>query len=126
MEGYKILLDVAKDQTGLEDFGSDSFLEGLEILVQALRKEANLNAQGDSVLRERILGHLTQRLQVEDWYRRFPEIEDVPLSAPLIGVSLPRTGSTALSFLLAQDPNARTLRPQYGSKKNSRIRAHGR
>ena len=110
MEGYKILLDVAKDQTGLEDFGSDSFLEGLEILVQALRKEANLNAQGDSVLRERILGHLTQRLQVEDWYRRHPDIDEVPLTAPLIGISLPRTGSTVLSFLLAQDPRTRSLR----------------
>nr|MDT0667327.1 sulfotransferase [Micromonospora sp. DSM 115978] len=30
--------------------------------------------------------------------------------APLIGLGLPRTGSTALSFLLAEDPQARSLR----------------
>ena len=30
--------------------------------------------------------------------------------APLFGLGLPRTGSTALSFLLAQDPNVRYLR----------------
>jgi hypothetical protein len=44
------------------------------------------------------------------WYRRHPEIEDVAIVAPLIGLGLPRTGSTALSFLLAQDPNIRYLR----------------
>lgn len=109
MENYKKLMDAAKQQTGLADFGPDTFREGLEILVNALESEANLNAQGDAVLRERVVGHLVQRLQVEDWYRRYPEIEEVPLVAPLIGISLPRTGSTALSCLLAQDPNARSL-----------------
>jgi len=78
--------------------------------VTALRQEANLNALGERVLRERIIGHLKQRLQVEDWYRRYPEIEDIPIKAPLIGLSLPRTGSTVLSFLLAEDPNTRSLR----------------
>ena len=53
---------------------------------------------------------LTTRLQVEDWYRRHPEIDDEPIDAPLIGLGLPRTGSTALSFLLAEDPAARSLR----------------
>src|SRR5205814_451748 len=44
------------------------------------------------------------------WYRRHPEIDDVAIVAPLFGLGLPRTGSTALSFLLAQDPNIRYLR----------------
>lgn len=110
VEGYKTLLDVAKNATGLDDFGPDSFLEGLEILVNALNAEAKLNALGDKVLSERIIGHLKQRLQIEDWYRRHPEIDDVSITAPLIGISLPRTGSTALSFLLAEDPHTRSLR----------------
>lgn len=110
MEGYKALLNAAKAETGLEDFGADSFMEGLEILVNSLRSEAKLNALGEKVLRDRIVGHLKQRLQIEDWYRRHPEIDDVQINAPLIGISLPRTGSTVLSFLLAEDPNARSLR----------------
>ena len=61
-------------------------------------------------LRQRIVGYLSQRLQVEDWYRRHPEIDDVPIVSPLIGLGLPRTGSTALSMLLAQDPDVRYLR----------------
>lgn len=104
------LMAKAIAQSGLDDFGDDSFREGLEILVRSLRDEARLNATGEAFVYPRIVGHLGQRLQVEDWYRRHPEIDDVPIVAPLIGLGLPRTGSTALSFLLAQDPSVRYLR----------------
>ena len=104
------LMEEACAQTGLTDFGEDSFREGLEILLSSLASEARLHEGGESFLRARIVGYLSQRLQVEDWYRRHPEINDVPITAPLIGLGLPRTGSTALSMLLAQDPAVRYLR----------------
>jgi Sulfotransferase family len=100
----------ARAQTGLDDFGDDSFREGLEILVRSLRDEARLNATGEAVIYPRLVAHLVNRLQIEDWYVRHPETADVPLDAPLFGLGLPRTGSTALSFLLAQDPDVRYLR----------------
>lgn len=110
MENHLELLRVAQEDTGLSDYGEDSFREGLEILVKALNNEARLNDTGERALRERITAHLKQRLQVEDWYRRHPEIDQVEIRAPLFGISLPRTGSTALSFLLACDPQIRYLR----------------
>ncbi len=110
METGNSLMASAMAQTGLADFGDDSFREGLEILVCSLRDEARLNAAGEAVLYPRIVGHLMQHLQVEDWYHRHPEIDEVPIERPLIGLGLPRTGSTALSFLLAQDPDVRYLR----------------
>lgn len=109
MDNHTQLLQLARDATGLDDFGADSFREGLEILVTALQREAKLNALGEQIICERILGHLTQRLLIEEWYRRHPEIDEQQIVAPLIGLSLPRTGSTVLSFLLAQDPHARSL-----------------
>ena len=110
MGDHEQLLEEAQAETGLRDFGNESFLEGLEILVRSLHEEARLNALGERVLRQRIVGHLKQRLQVEDWYHRYPQIGDEPIKAPLIGLGLPRTGSTALACLLAEDPNARSLR----------------
>jgi sulfotransferase family protein len=104
------LLASARAETGLDDFGDDSFREGLEVLVRSLRDEADLNAVGALALPALIGKHLTQRLQIEDWYRRHPEIAAEPVDRPLIGLGLPRTGSTALSFLLAEDPRARSLR----------------
>jgi hypothetical protein len=104
------LLAAARAETGLSDFGDNSFREGLEVLTTSLRTEAELNDLGEVVLPYLVTKLLSQRLQVEDWYRRHPEIDDEPIVAPLIGLGLPRTGSTALAFLLAEDPAARTLR----------------
>ena len=110
MEHVDDLLALARTETGLEDFGEDTFREGLERLVSALRDEARLNAAGEFTLRSLIIKLLANRLQIEDWYRRHPEIDTERLERPLFGLGLPRTGSTALSFLLAEDPAARSLR----------------
>jgi len=106
----KDVLDEAVSASGLDDFGDDSFREGLEILVESLRSEARLNAIGEFAMRRQVVGHLIQRLKVEDWYRRHPEIGEETLLPALIGLGLPRTGSTALSALLAEDPGVRSLR----------------
>ncbi|MFG2971089.1 sulfotransferase family protein [Streptomyces sp. NPDC048288] len=110
MSPHDELLSAAREQTGLDDFGDDSFREGLELLVRDLRDHARLNSTGQRSIPALLVQLLGQRLQIEGWYRRHPEIDDEPVTAPLIGIGLPRTGSTALSFLLAEDPNARSLR----------------
>ena len=110
MEQPSDLLTAARDATGLDDFGEDTFLEGLECLLRSLRTEARLNASGEYTLRELIIRLLSNRLSIEDWYRRHPEIADEPVERPLITIGLPRTGSSALSSLLAQDPQTRYLR----------------
>ncbi|HEY6531000.1 MAG TPA: sulfotransferase [Acidimicrobiales bacterium] len=109
MQAAEELMDEAREQTGLDDFGEEGFREGLDRLVWSLREEAELTPVGEMAAHHIVTTHLAQRLQVEDWYRRHPEIDDEQIVAPLIGLGLPRTGSTALSFLLAQDPHARSL-----------------
>ena len=74
------------------------------------RAESALNELGESVMVDQIVGLLVNRLQVEHWYARHPEIEEQEIVAPLFGLGLPRTGSTALSFLLASDTARRSLR----------------
>lgn len=110
MDSVDEVLDAACRDTGLEDFGGDSFREGLAVLVGSLDIEADLNPMGEFIVRDLIMRALKNRLHIEDWYRRHPEIADEVIERPLIGLGLPRTGSTALSFLLAEDPNARSLR----------------
>jgi Sulfotransferase family len=110
MEPVAELLAAARTQAGLDDFGDDTFREGLERLVGALRTESRLNEVGEHSLRALIIKLLGNRLQIEDWYRRHPEIADEPVERPLITLGLPRTGSSALSFLLAEDPGTRFLR----------------
>src|SRR5579871_5182320 len=96
------LLQRARDATSLDGFGEDSFREGLQILVESAAREGRLTEKGRAAFESQIVDFLSQRLQVEDWYRRHPEIDEQEITAPLIGLGLPRTGSTALSCLLAE------------------------
>jgi hypothetical protein len=104
------LLARARAATALADFGEDSFREGLEILMASVDAEGRLHDRGRAAFDMQIVDLLACRLQIEHWYRLHPEIDDQQIVAPLIGLGLPRTGSTALSCLLAEDPAARSIR----------------
>jgi hypothetical protein len=110
MSRVAVLMDRAQQQTGLGDFGADGFREGLEILVASLDGEAHLNDLGRSSMDMQLVDLLANRLQVEHWYSLHPEIDAQEIVAPLIGIGLPRTGSTALACLLGADPAVRSIR----------------
>lgn len=97
------LLAKAQRETGLDDFGAPTFREGLHILVNALRREANLNQVGRFIAQKEILTLLTGRLRCIDYRKRHPEIAQTPILRPLFVLGLPRTGTTILYGLLAQD-----------------------
>lgn len=104
------LVAAACQRAASDDFGGDTWREGLGILVRSLDTEAALNDIGAGAMADQIVGYLVNRLHIEQWYAKHPEINDQQIVAPLFGLGLPRTGSTALSFLLAQDPARRSLR----------------
>ena len=93
------LIEAAKRASGLDDLGEPSFREGLERLVASADREARFHAAGAAAFDGQIVDLLIQRLRIEDWYGRHPEIDEQAIVAPLIGLGLPRTGSTALSHL---------------------------
>ncbi len=100
----------AREQTGLRDFGDGAHREGLERLVTSLNEEADLTEAGEVMLRMRLVSLLSSRLQVEDTYRAHPSIDDEEVEGPVFVIGLPRTGTTALSQLVAADPQFRSLR----------------
>ena len=104
------LMQRASDSTGLSRFGEDSFREGLERLIASADAEARFSAQGAAAFDAQIVDLLAKRLEVEDCLHRHPEIDDEQIVAPLIGLGLPRTGSTALSHMLGLDSATRSLR----------------
>jgi hypothetical protein len=104
------LIDAARAKTGLSNFGPDGWREGLEVLVRALNAEAALSPAGEKTLCDRLTALLANRLEVEDWFARHPEIAEQEIGPLLMGLGLPRTGSTALGNLLALDPDRRYLR----------------
>ena len=99
------ILDQAKSETGLSYLGEPLFFEGLNRLIDSINNEANLNEIGIQAQPIRIQGLLTNRLRFEEDLKKFPEILDQEIIAPIVIVGLPRTGSTMTHRLLASDPN---------------------
>ncbi|OBA64070.1 sulfotransferase [Mycobacterium sp. 1100029.7] len=100
----------ARAATGLDDFGSPYYREGLDRIVEALNTEADLNDVGQVIQHATLSNALIQRLKVEHTYRQHPEIDDEEIGGPVFVIGLPRTGTTALSQLVAADPQFRSLR----------------
>jgi hypothetical protein len=100
----------ARAQTGLDDTGGNHYREGLERLVESMNNEGDLTEMGEAMQHHRLGALLVSRLQVEDTYRMHPEIDDQEVAGPVFVIGLPRTGTTALSQLVAADPQFRSLR----------------
>ncbi|MNF68694.1 Sulfotransferase domain protein [compost metagenome] len=99
-----LLAEASARAGGLDDFGPGDFREALQVLARALREEAHLSAQGTALLREKLVAQLVNRLVIEDYCKRHPEILQQPVDDPLVIVGLPRTGTTLLQRVLSVDP----------------------
>ncbi len=103
------IIGKARAETGLDDFGGDTWREGLEVLVRSADTEGRFNDYGRESFFTSLVHPLITRLRVEDWYSRHPEIDEQELRVEMLGVGFPRTGSTALSHLLSEDHTFRNL-----------------
>ncbi|MEB3049023.1 sulfotransferase [Mycolicibacter sp. MYC123] len=103
------LLDAAAQRTGLNNWGDNAFRERLEVLCESLITDADLSAVGRAMAFEQLVGHLVNRLRLEDLIATNPEIERVQIERPIIICGLPRTGTTHLHNLIAADPALRYL-----------------
>lgn len=98
------LMARAERRTGLHDFGDDAFREPLRRLVHSLEHEAELTLLGRLIARTDLVRFLENRLRMTAEHRRHPEIAARPIERPLFILGLPRTGTSILHELLAQDP----------------------
>lgn len=99
----------ASAQTGLSDFGGDSFREGLSVYCESLESEAQLNPFGVAALPGAIVGALSNRLRVVEWVKRHPDVSDERIEAPFVVVGMFRAGTTFLTYLLEKDARHRPL-----------------
>jgi hypothetical protein len=95
---------------GSDDFGPGDFREGLEVLLESLRRDGDLSDAGAATAIADIHRRLVNRLDVESWYAAHPEVASLPVRGPIDINGLPRTGTTALANMLSLDPQFRNLR----------------
>jgi hypothetical protein len=87
-----------------DQFGDEGFLEALPILIDAVEREGDLSWIGRVACRQSLTMALESRFALYRHRAIHPEIVDVPIEKPLFIVGFPRTGTTILFNLLAQDP----------------------
>lgn len=108
------LIAAARQETGRDRFGNESFLEGLRVLLKSLEAEANLNPFGRFNARARTLRSLKNRLWANACFEAHPEIRQRKIIAPIIIVGPHRSGTTRLQRMLAADSRFQYLKTWEG------------
>ena len=101
--GADELMTRAQRRMNLVDFGSTPFQEPLQNLLRACREEAELSLFGRFVTRWDAVRFLSNLLRLREEERRAPKILEERIERPIFIAGLPRSGTTFLHSLLAED-----------------------
>jgi hypothetical protein len=101
----------ARRRIRLEDFGDPPIEPALSILVKSLELQADLHPLGRFLMRVHLLELLETRLRlVQARSGRLEALEASLIERPIFITGMPRSGSTFLHELLAEDPQNRAPR----------------
>ena len=95
---------------GVADPDLVPFRENLELLVDSINSEAGLREEALPGVGRQLAQPLRNRLQVSEWVRRYPEIRDEVIEAPIFVIGMPRSGTTYFQYLFDSEPSMRMLR----------------
>jgi hypothetical protein len=101
------LLEKSCRLTRLHDFGEPTFRTPLGILLRSFEHDAQLNLLGRITVHSEIVRVLCNRLRMQRDRTLFPAIAREQVQKPIFITGLPRSGTTFLHALLAQDPASR-------------------
>src|SRR5215831_4378889 len=98
------LIASAQRRTRLTDFGGTPFKASLQHFLRACFEDANLSLVGRIATRWDVVRFLSNLLRLAEEEKRAPEILAQPVRRPIFISGLPRSGTTFLHSLLAEDP----------------------
>lgn len=103
------ILKAARDKAAVGDPDSDSWREGLEILIRDHATTNSLTERGEGMIKGRYVEALAARMQVDDYMRKNPALATTAVKRPVFILGMPRTGTTMVSYLMDADPANRSL-----------------
>jgi hypothetical protein len=103
------LIKSAGDRAGLAAYSDDDVREPLTILLRYVAESNNLHPFGRLYLHQLLAGLIAQRARLVAFWKMQPEVLQQPVSRPIIILGFPRTGTSFLFNILAQDPAHRVL-----------------
>ncbi|HLG89187.1 MAG TPA: sulfotransferase [Alphaproteobacteria bacterium] len=108
--GFEVFAESVERLTESPGFWGDEIEPSLRVLLNAYEAEAELSALGRLAVRWDIVRYLANLRRLAEEEYRDPEIGSEPIEAPIVITGLPRSGSTFLHTLLAEDPANLVLR----------------
>ena len=103
------IVDAARRKTQLPEPDSDSWREGLSLLMRDHAEQDVLSERGCGSIRNKYTDALATRMHVDDYIRNNPGVVDAPIKRPVFILGMPRTGTTMVSYLMNGDPANRSL-----------------
>ena len=100
------LVAEARLETGLDDFGEGHFRDNARLIIEDA-SASRPTVAGVDTLRKRVGRLLQTRLRLVADRTTYPEIAAQKVRAPIVVLGLPRSGTTFLHALLAQNPALR-------------------
>ena len=97
------LITRARRRAGLTDFGDVPFERPLQMFLSVCREQADLSLFGGAAICWDTVRFLSNLLRLNEEEKRAPEILGQPVDRPLVIAGLPRSGTTFLHSLLAED-----------------------
>jgi hypothetical protein len=107
--GVDSVLDQARRQTGLDDFGPMEFTERLELLLGEVEADDNVWKAHKAQFLDHCIKAAANRLRIQHYWSGNPASLAVVIDRPIDVIALPRSGSTHLENLLAADRRLRHL-----------------
>lgn len=105
----RTLMRAAQQTTALNDYGDPTLPARFAQVVERLQT-ANMDAEGCDAAAKVCYQLLHSRLQFFDDHKHYSGVADEVIEKPVFVTGEPRSGTTLMHALLAQDPDARTLR----------------
>lgn len=101
------ILDAARRQTGLSDWGDDDFLDPMARIIEHAPSE-RFTELARVFMRSTFTEAVKNRLRIESYVKAHPEVLDIPIERPIFVLGFPRSGTTLLQNLLSLDPSRRS------------------
>ncbi len=105
----RLMIDAARAETGLSDFGDDNIEPRLARLVDRVNNEVTFKTGGQAQFCAEIHRLLVNRLRMHADILKHPEILEEEIVKPIIIFGLPRSGTTKLQRMMSASSDVQKL-----------------
>ena len=88
------VIESAQQRTGITDLHTDSFREGLDVVVEAINADPQ-TPQREARLFAECRRAMMNRLRIDDWFHRHA-LGSTAVDRPVFVIGMPRTGTRAM------------------------------